>query len=218
MSSQKTEIKTSICDCLTNNSDIHFDRNGFVRHSGSLQYKRKLGSSFQQIELSVEHGPKDNGDAAAAIYPWLTVKIPDIDSLAIEMTGSDDRLLSVSAPTLHQPIELLSPRGHGSRWYVYQPQSVEEAIRSFVNFCNQWVFQFLDAYFDAESVVSMYESNDERVLNVQDQSLRVVAALLLLERSRDARTLLEDKFGRPANRRRFSCVFDFVQRRIASEP
>ena len=213
--SQKTEIKNVVCTCLTELADVVFKDAGFTRRPDSLRYERKLPGCIQHVELALEHGPKDNANAAAAIYPWLVVKIDDVDKVTSHMTNGDEGLVSATASTLKQPIELLSPKGVGARWFVYQPDSVRLAIEEFVEYSKKWLFSFLDVYSNPKGVVDLFENEDSRVINVQEQFLRVAASLILLGRHKDARALLDIKFGRPAIRRKFASVFSYVDRELA---
>lgn len=212
MSSQKREVKEAVIAALVAQSDLTFEPAGFQRRARSLRYDRRLPECVQSVEVCIEHTPKDNPNAAAAIYPWLTVKVPGVDAVANEMTGGDESLLTSAAPTLHQPIELVSPKGIGARWYFYQPDSVITAIGEFDAFARRWLFPFLDEYSSAKSIVAMHRANDERVLHDQDQFLRVVAAMVHCEEYRSANEMLNAQFGRPAMRRRFAPVFAFVEK------
>jgi hypothetical protein len=174
-----------------------------------------LADCVQWIDVTLEHGPKDNGNAAAAIYPWLSVSIDDVDKITARMTNGDESLVSSSASTLRQPIELLSPKGVGARWFIYQADSIRPAVDEFVEYAKKWLFSFLDSYSSPNGVVSAFESHDSRVINVQEQFLRVVASLILLGRQSAAKTLLDSKFGRPAMRRKFASVFSYVDQELA---
>jgi hypothetical protein len=156
--------------------------------------------------------PKDNPNAAAAMYPWLTVKVPDVDAVVSEMNGGDDSLLSSIVPTLHQPIEIVAPKGTGARWYLYQPDSVVEVVREFVAFSTKWLLPFLEDYSSASGIVALHRVRDERVLYDQGQLLRGVAAMVRCGEYEAANETLVARFGRPAMRRRFSPVFEFVKK------
>jgi hypothetical protein len=215
MTNQKHEIKNAVCECLNELADGSFKNAGFVRRPDSLRYERKLADCVQWIDVTLEHGPKDNGNAAAAIYPWLSVSIDDVDKITARMTNGDESLVSSSASTLRQPIELLSPKGVGARWFIYQADSIRPAVDEFVEYAKKWLFSFLDSYSSPNGVVSAFESHDSRVINVQEQFLRVVASLILLGRQSAAKTLLDSKFGRPAMRRKFASVFSYVDQELA---
>jgi len=212
MSNQKQEVKEAVLSALAQHADKTFESVGFQRRSNSLRFERKLSECLQSVEVCIEHTPKDNPNAAAAVYPWLTVSIPKVDGVAFEMTGGDATLLSPNSSTLHQPIELTSPKGTGARWYLYQPDSVVEAIREFEAYSTRWLFGFLDEYSNAEGVIEMNRDGDERVLHDQDQFLRVIAALISCGQHDAANEMLLAKFGRPAMRRRFAPVFEFLEK------
>jgi hypothetical protein len=213
MTNQQNEIKNQLCDCLAQLSDQIFIEHGFTRRPRSVRYDRQLGSCVQQVDLSIEHGPKDNPDAAAAIYPWLTVACDEVNSIVRLMTNGDATLFASEHVTLQQPIEIVAPKGVGARWYVYQPDSVSAVVKSFVDYAQCWLFRFLDVYSNSQGIVLCFEGRDSRVINVQDQYLRVIAAMLHLGRFVDASNLLNSKFGRPAIRRKYAAVFDYVEKK-----
>jgi len=210
MNHQAREIKETVIASLLEFSDSTFDSKGFKRRANSLRYDRKLDRCTQSVEVCLEHTPRDNPNAAAAVYPWLTVSIPEVDSIARQMTGADESLLSSAASTLHQPIELLSPKGIGARWYIFQPDSIATAVNEFGRFSTEWVFPFLEEYTTASGVVGLHRAGDERVLHTHDQFLRVIAAMIHCGDFGSADETLEAKFGCQALRLRFAPVFDFV--------
>ena len=212
MSNQKREVKEAVIAALAECADKTFETVGFQRRPNSLRYDRELPECSQSVEVNIEHSPKDNPNAAAAVYPWLTVTIPNVDAVAVDMTGGDDALLSRTASTLHQPIELVSPKGTGARWYLYQPDSVVAVVREFEAYSTRWLFRFLDEYSSAKGIIAMYRNGDNRVLHDQDQFLRLIAGLISCGEYDAANETLVVKFGRPAMRRRFAPVFDFVEK------
>ena len=212
MSNQKQEVKEAVLAALAEHADKTFESVGFQRRANSLRFDRKLPECLQSVEVCIEHTPKDNPNAAAAVYPWLTVSIPKVDRIAVDMTGGDATLLSPTSTTLHQPIEFTSPKGTSARWYLYQPDSVIAAVRDFEAYATRWLFEFLDEYSNAEGVIAMNRNGDERVLHDQDQFLRVIAALIGSGEHDAANEMLLAKFARPAMRRRFAPVFEFLER------
>lgn len=182
-----------------------------MRRKDSQCYRRKCPEAKQSIDVSVEHLPRDNSNAAAAIYPWLKVDIPEVNEFVIEMTDGDKALLLPNAATLSQPIEFTSPKGIGARWYLYQPDSVPVVVRKFVEFSQRWVFPFLDAYCDPAGIVKLFRARDERVLTDEMQLLRVAAAMVLTGEIAAAREMLAGRFSRPGPRRRYGKVFEFLE-------
>lgn len=215
MSNQRREIKEAVVAALCEQADADYESHGFMRRTGSVRYDRKLDDCTQSVEVGIEHTPKDNPNAAAAVYPWLSVRIKDVDSVAIEMTEGNEKLLSSSAPTLQQPIEFVAPKGTGARWYIYQPDSVITAVAEFVAFSRTWLFQFLEEYTNAQSVVTLHRNGDERVLRDQGELLRAIAAMVHCGELSAASETLNAELGRPANRRRFAPVFEFIEKTLS---
>lgn len=212
MSNQRREIKESVADALAHQADEFYEAVGFKRRSNSLRYTRKLSQCTQVVEVCLEHSSIDNPDAAAAVYPWLTIRVPDVDSLVQQLTGEDESLVSSSSPTLNEPIEFVAPKGTGARWHIYQPESVGPVVGEFVEFSRSWLFSFLNEYTSASDVVTLFCQNDERVLFDQSQFLRAVAAMILCGDVKLASETLTAKFGRPGPRRIYASAFKYVER------
>ncbi len=216
MSEQRRQIKEAVRDALSRHADATYSSAGFRRRSDSLTYKRTLPTCKQFVDVHIEHGPRDMPNAAAAIYPFLRLEIPEIDATVLEITGGDESLASNMSTTLNQPIELVAPKGIGARWFLYQPDSVGPAIQNFEAFSTQWVLPFLNDYTSAASVVEMYLAKDDRASNDLGYILRVVAAMVRIGKLTEAQEVLAAKFGRPASRRKYARVFEFIEERIAN--
>lgn len=193
-------------------ADPSFSAHGFGRKATALQYRRNYRSAQQSIKVGIEHGPKDNPDAAAAVYPWLSVQIPQVDALVMQMLGRDKSLVAPNSPTLSEPIEFTAPKGTSARWYIYQADSIPSIVDSFMQYSEKWVLPFLAEYCDAAGVAAMNQNEDERLLRDEAQRLRAIAAMLLCGNSSAAKEMIVSYFGRPAMRRRYSTVFEFVDR------
>ena len=105
--------------------DPYMLEQGFSRGKSSLIYKRAIGSATQKIDIAVQIHPKDNSNAAAAVYPQMEILVPAVDAVLQEMIGEDIGLLEgVTGGTSKQPIGFMSEKAHNGRWFIYQPDSV----------------------------------------------------------------------------------------------
>ena len=212
MSDQKQQVKEAVMVALAEYADAPLRLHGFIRRAFTVRYSRALPESTQSIDIGLEHSPRDNLHAAAVLYPWLTVVIPSVERVVVEMSGGDLAMTAGSASTLRQPIELVSPKGTGARWFLYQPDSVAAAVQSTVEYFQKWLLPFLDMYSSPRQLLLMDEESGDRVLHDTNQFLRVIAAAVLCNDCGVAKKLLDSKFGRPAMRRRYAAVFDYVEK------
>ena len=118
----KDEIKGCVRDSLLNSLDPYMLEQGFSRSKSSLIYKRLIHGSTQKIELSLQIHPKDDPNAAAAVYPQMEVLIPAADTILEEMIGDNLGLLEgITGGTSKQPIAFTSEKAHDGRWLVIIP-------------------------------------------------------------------------------------------------
>lgn len=211
MRNQKREIKEAVSAALAEHADERFQANGFRRRTNSLRYRRDLQECTQSVEVYIQHGPKDMPNSVAAVYPYLGVTIPKIETLAAEMAGGEPMILPPNSTTLHQPIEFTSPKGVSARWYLYQPDSVGPVVRELEAFSTRWLFPFLDEYSSVKAVIDMYQNGDRRVLTARPQVLRVIAAMIIRQEYDAAHEIVISEFGRPMLRREYARVHEFVE-------
>lgn len=166
------------------------------------------------LDFELEMRPADRKNCVAAVYPWLEVDIGQVKSTVLEMIGGDHSLLSgVSGTTLRQPVELTAAKSAHARWFVHGEDSINAILIELHFFLDHWALPFLDAYTNAKDVCVAYDKADQRVLHDLPQALRVAAAMLIERRSQDAKAVVDKWFGRPAARKRYRYVFDYIAAR-----
>ena len=217
MSSMKSEIKACVCESLGLELDQQLALNGFARRKNSLIYSRSLPQADQRIEVAIEIHPADCPNAAAAVYPWLEVSMGAVNLLAKEMVDDNEMLLGgVPNTTLREPIEFTSPKGVGSRWFIYQSDSVPGIVLEMKWFLQQWAIPFLDYYTSPDAICDAYDRDDERVINDRFYKIRIAAALVLLNRVDDAMKVVEKWFGKAGPRKQYKSVFSYLESRSAT--
>jgi hypothetical protein len=214
MNNQREEIEAAVIESLEAEADAQFQAFGFNRRSESLIFQRKLPKCIQSVDVHIEHGPRDNLNAAAAVYPYLTVAIPVVDAEVLRMVEGVPDVVSSEAATLNQPIDFVAPKEVLGRWYIYQPDSVIEVVREFTAFSSKWLFPFLEDCTCAEDMVALHRTVDRRVTHDRGQRLRTAAAMVSCGQYGEAMQLLEANFGRPGPRRRYAAAFLYVQERL----
>lgn len=208
----RREIKKKLISRMEIQLDPSLGEVGFKRRKGSLTYKRKHSRSTQVIDLLMEIHPRDNPNAAAAIYPRMKIIMPEVDVVLEEMTQKDSLILEgVTGGVSRQPIGFTSQKEHVGRWYLYQEDSISEAVEEIRKFVDRWTLPFLDVYATPEDVISADQRNDGRLVRDRAQMMRVVAASLVCHRRDYADEVMEKYLGAPGARRRYQRVFEYIQ-------
>jgi hypothetical protein len=208
----KDEIKPCILEGLADRLDPYMLEQGFSRGKSSLIYKRTIGGSTQKIDISVQVHPKDNPNAAAAVYPQMEVLVPVVDAVLEDMIGDNTGLLEgITGGTSKQPIGFVSEKAHSGRWFIYQPDSVSGLVDDMKAFIERWTMPFLDGYATPEDIVATDQRDDGRLARVRAQMMRVVAAALVIKRKDYAQATMEKWLGTPGTRRRYEQVYGYIQ-------
>jgi len=209
----KDEIRSCLIASMEATLDPYMIGQGFTRVGSILVYKRKLRESTQKIDVGLEVHPKDNPNAAAAVYPRMEILIPKVDDVLEDMVDDNLGLLEgVTGGLSRQPIGFTSQKEHPGRWYLYQPDSVPGVVDDIRGFIARWTMPLLDAYATPEDVIATDERDDGRLARDRAQMMRVVAAALVCNRRDYAQTLMEKRLGTAGVRRRYQQVFDYIQK------
>lgn len=210
--SMKDEIKACLAASLETTLDSYMAEHGFARRAKSLIYKRKYQGSTQSIDVKVQIHPKDNPNAAAAVYPIMEVHVPAVDRVLEDMIGGNRALMEGATKGLsNQPIEFTAQKAEKARWYVYQPDSVPEIVQGIRSFMERWTMPFLDVYATPEDIVAANEREDGRMVVDRAHLMRVVAAALVCNRKDYAQALMEKRLGRLGARRLYQQVYDYIK-------
>jgi hypothetical protein len=211
--SMKDEIKACLIASLEASLDPYMAEQGFTRRAKSLVYKREYQGSTQSVDVEVQIHPKDNPNAAAAIYPIMEVHVPAVDQVLEDMIGDNLGLLEgVTKGLSNQPIEFTAQKAEKARWYVYQPDSVSEIVQSIRLFMERWTMPFLDVYATPEDIVAADEREDGRMVADRAHTMRVVAAALVCNKRDYALAQMEKWLGATFVRKRYQQVFDYIER------
>jgi hypothetical protein len=209
---QKAEIKACLIASLEIDLDPYMKKHGFVRRARSLIYNRKREKAIQTIDVMIQFGPTDNRNAVAAVYPMMSVIVPEVDHVFDEMiNGNYNLLIGITGGRSSQPIDFTSEKAELGRWFVYQPDSVPRIVRDLGVFIERWTMPFLDVYATPEEILAADERKDGRIVVDRAHMIRVVAAALVCNRKDYAQAMLEKRLGAPELRRRYQQVFDYIE-------
>lgn len=209
----KDEIKACLIANLETLLDSYMAEHGFSRGARSLIYKRNLKQSTQTIDIAVQIHPKDNPNAAAAVYPVMEVIVPAVDKVLEDMVGNNLGLMEgVTKGLSNQPIEFTSNKAEKARWFVYQADSVPGIVTGIRAFIQRWTIPFLDVYATPQDIVAADERQDNRMVVDRAHMMRVVAAALVCDRKDYAQALMEKRLGALGARRRYQQVFDYIEK------
>ena len=208
----KDEIKSCLLAGLVDWLDPYMLEQGFSRGRSSLIYKRTKRDSTQKIDISPQFRPKDNPNAAAAVYPRMEILIPVVDTVMKDMIGDGILLLEgITGGTSKQPIGFTSEKAHVGRWFIYQPDSVPGLVAEIKTFIERWTMPFLDSYATPEDILAADKRGEGRLARDRAQMMRVVAAALVCKRKDYAQAIMEKWLGRPGARRRYEQVYDYIR-------
>lgn len=216
----KQEIATYVRASLERSTDDLMEGFGFTRRRNSLIYERITQEAKQSLDIFLEIHPTDNRDASAAVYPRVKVVMPCVEKAALDMVGGDRKLLGNSDAVVSSPINFLCPKSVASRWFIYQSDSVATVLDGLYAHLQEWIVPFFDDYGSLESMCTaymnvIYQDDPDPVLPVRSlkQILRIIAALSLVGRGKDAVFVAEKFFGKPGPRRDYSVMFEYLARK-----
>ncbi|WP_267433017.1 hypothetical protein [Sphingomonas sp. GM_Shp_1] len=170
---------------------------------------------MQKVDLLLQIHLQDNPNATAAVYPWMEVLIPSVDAILAEMIGENLGLLEgVTGGASKHPIAFTAKRAHNSRWFIYQPDSVPDAINDIKNLIDRWTMPLLKECFSAEVFVAADQREDGRLARDRAQGMRVAAAALVSQRKDYAQAMMERWLGSPGTRRRYQQVYEYIQQAV----
>lgn len=207
----KQAAETLLRRSLAADLDDRLAASSFARRADSLEYSRNCDAGKQMLRTFLAFKPKYHPEATAHIMVHLVVEFPEVNRVALEMVGGDAWLLA-NAPqiTFAQPIDIVIPKEHHIRWYTYGPETFESCVKSIRSSLETWVIPFLDEYTTVESIASVYETDDDRVIKQQQFYISVAAAYVLLQKPEMATQVLEDKLGKAGPRRDYAQAFNYV--------
>jgi hypothetical protein len=212
--SQNDEVRACLLANLESRLDKYMLERNIARVRNRLIYERRLEGATQKIDLQLSFHPKEMPNAAAVLYPWFEVLVPEVDVIVDEMIDGNLGLLEgVTGARSRQPIEITSQKTADARWYIYQPDSVPSIVDDLRQFLERWTIPLLDAYATPEGIILADDRNDSRILRDRAQMMRVVAAILVHKGAKAAQARMERSFGTIGLRRRYQGVFDYLAAR-----
>lgn len=207
----KKEVRAMLIDTLGTHLDTYLTQYQFKRRKNSLIYNRMTDDVVQEINIQLNYKPKYQPGVDAHIYPWIKIMIPKVSDIALQMVSGQKYILA-NAPEilLNQPLEMTVPKEHHVRWFATSYEDFVSVINQLRVFIDKWSLSFLDDYYSIKGLVRGYEKNDERLMRQQHWYIYIAAALVLLNRTEDARKVVEDRFGKPGLKNRFYALFEYL--------
>lgn len=212
MSSQSAEIKEAVRLNLLKFADPVLSADGFRRTPKALIYARQGEYHRQKIEIHLELNPTDNPNSVAAIYPWLEHCDARLEEFVNSEFSPDERTaMGVRSASVRQPMDVMVPGWSIARWYLYQPDSVETAIREFVDTYNTVVARFLAELCETEFFVRSLAFGAPQLLPSRKNTFLGAAGFLLLGDRKGAAELVETKFSAKALKRQYMPLFSRLE-------
>lgn len=216
MIDSKKEAQAILCDALATELDDVLAASSFARRANSLDYIRQCEGGKQMLRMVFAYKPKYQPGATGHIYPQITVVLPELNKLALEMVAGNQRLIGDPDITFSQPIDMVIPKEHHLRWFTYGPATFGECVTSIRSSLETWVIPFLDEYTAVDSITSAYETGDDRIMMQRHFYIYVAAAYIMQQKPELAKQVLEDKLGRAGPRREYAQAFEYVSGQSAS--
>ena len=215
MMETRTEFQNELRAVLALELDPFMAGHDFARRKNSIQYVRRFPDCKQVLRVDVDIRPKYHAGARARIYPWLELRFPEVNRIALEMVGGQHPMISSGDITVSQPMEIVVPKECHVRWFLYQgAMDIVLCVRSIQGYIEKWVMPFLNECHTVDEFTKFYEANDERVLKSQELNIRTAAAYVVLGQPTKALQVLESKLGKAGPRREYAKAFEYVQSRI----
>lgn len=216
MSNNRKRAGKWLVDALELELDAFLIQHRFDRRLNSHKYNRKLEHTTQSIAMFFQLPKAGRQSEPILLYPKMLVKVPEVNRVALEMVGGDERLLAnVPDATLSEPLEFTAPKKHRIRWLFSDAASTRDVVCSVRQFLDDWGLPFLDGYWSAESVTRAFETEDARVLKQQHWYVYVAAAYIVRDMPHDAEAALSENLSGKWTREKYKLAFDYVARQLA---
>ena len=207
----KKTLDAAIVSVMQSALDDFLREHFFSRTQNSLTYSRRISRGHQRIRVPARLRPRYRPEAIAHLVPNLTVSFPEVNDLTFEMVGRDEHLVSnIQDVTFREPLEFSAPKGHYIHRYVYDEKGLHECFDSIREFIAEWVIPFLDECSSIESMITLYELHDHRLIKSPRMSLSIAAAHIILGNPRKAMEVLDETFRAPGPRKKFAKAFEYV--------
>ncbi|MDP4144747.1 MAG: hypothetical protein Q8936_09775 [Bacillota bacterium] len=208
----RDDVRTLVKEMMKNKLDSFLELHGFSRKKNTMKYVRTTREANQEIEMTLFLKPNYEKGAYAHIYPNLTVTMPSVNKISLEMAG--DKLLLANAPdiTLRQPLELVAPKECRIRWFVKGDNWMEGVGSSMKAFLQKWVLEFLNGYATPLDIVNCYEKQDRRVIIQEHMYIHIASAYIILGDSKSALEVLEKNFHSKVAIKRYAKAFEYFNK------
>lgn len=208
----KNDVRVIVKEMMKNELDSFLEQYGFSRKKNAMKYVRATGEANQEIEMTLFLKPKYEKSADAHIYPNLSVTMPSVNKISLDMVG--DKLLLANAPdiTLRQPVELVAPKECRIRWFIRGDNRIEAISSSMKDFFEKWVLEFLNCYETPLDIVKCYEKQDRRVILQEHMYIHIAAAYVVLGDSKNALEVLKKNFHSKVAIKRYAKAFEYFNK------
>ena len=210
MTANRKTVREWILGASETQLDGLLEEYSFTRRKRALKYSRIYHKAHQGIELQFDLSPRYGQGADAHLIPWITVKIPEVNEVALEMVGNDALLANAPDLTLSQPLEFAAPPEHRTLLMFSGQEGARAVIHEVSDVLGRWGLQFLDNYDSARAIVTAFENDDPRVLKQRHWYVYVAASYLIEGEPRKALKTLEEKLGGVSSRVRYRQAFAYV--------
>lgn len=204
--------KRELMHGITSNLDQCFTQNEFQRRGKSFKFDRIKDSCLQTVDLHFEVRPVEDQTAIFAVYPYSSVIHPDVDCIVESLRLRDIGLLAgVTNGQTYQPIEIISQKQTSARWLVYSKSETLPVSTELCAVLERWAFPFFNSYSKIDDFLRFEETVDQRILRDRAHVVKIICAHLALDNIDKAIELANVNFGSLGLKKRYKCLFDFLE-------
>jgi len=171
---------------------------GFRALPSGLRFKRAVPEGTQEIDVILAMNPP-YARGTIHFLPHYTWSLPKVGAVARDMIGGNSRIGRINDVVYFGQLASLSYKQEKADWYFGEHSQDPELTRQQAEFFARWVAPFCDEYKSAEDLVKGYFSQDPRLYMDLYEVPSVAAALIVLGRRDQARSLIESNQEKAEN-------------------
>lgn len=207
MNMLRGDIKKVIC-LLFSNLDFYFEKNGFKRRKSGLIYVHKIGETVQKIEIVFFSNPSYYRGVIAHIYPHIQIYFPKINNTAQAFANHLIPQNWINKFTIRQPIQVYSK---SKDFLLKNSQHYEPLENEILSFFEEYTMPLLDNLTRDKDYLTLYESNDKRIVWDDYQYLYIASAYVNECKFKEAYQIIENRFNKPGLQEKYKEVFSFFE-------
>jgi len=178
--------------------DEEFNKIGFKRNKGSLNYFRLINDAKQIISINGNCWPTYKPDFEFHIYPNVTLSIKKITDIITPILGREWGISNAPEIIFREPLYCFSPKSENCDYYANGLNDYKNRVIKIQNFAERWALPFLDKMTTVDDLIDFYNTNNNSIIKGERWYIRVAAAYLYKNDLHGAQRVLEENLGKLA--------------------